>query len=251
MIDPALYTPSKRMRMMTSALGSTSSGSFLVSQASVTSLSSLPAPVLEGPPALAQPDWSQLEVTDENLGAMTKSQLLEAAGKMRANLALARQHEIAGHGRIESAHGTIVLQNLFVEKQSQALNKKENKKKTNHTKLSMGGMGRHLTAPEWIEKTAQAAREREEEAAAKVQRAGDQEVAKAVKEAREKRWKEIQVEHTAAVSAWEERCKQLLAEGCKRKDLPKKPVQEKKPKPPVVEKSISEPEDDDTDTDNE
>jgi hypothetical protein len=38
-IDPALYTPSKRMRFMTSALATTSSGSFLVSKDPVTTKS--------------------------------------------------------------------------------------------------------------------------------------------------------------------------------------------------------------------
>ncbi|KAJ7435542.1 hypothetical protein B0H11DRAFT_1937476 [Mycena galericulata] len=49
-IDPALYRPAKRMRMMTSALETSTSGSFLVSKDPVTSQSGLPAPVLEGPP---------------------------------------------------------------------------------------------------------------------------------------------------------------------------------------------------------
>ncbi|PBK60943.1 hypothetical protein ARMSODRAFT_1026032 [Armillaria solidipes] len=57
-IDPSLYTPSKHMRMMTSALSLTSSGSFLIQPTvKVTSLHSIPSPVLEGPPTLRQPDW--------------------------------------------------------------------------------------------------------------------------------------------------------------------------------------------------
>ncbi|KAJ7284782.1 hypothetical protein C8J57DRAFT_1052343 [Mycena rebaudengoi] len=222
MIDPALYTPSKRMRMMTNAIASTSSGSFLVSQAPVTSASALPPPVLEGPPALAAPDWMQLEVSDADLDSMNKSQLIEAARQMRDNLGLARQHNIAGQGIIESAHATIVLQNIFVEKQSQALNQKENKKKSKRTKLSMNGMGRHLTAPEWIEKVAQADRERKEEAAAKAQRMEDREAAKATREVLQKQWEEIKAAHEVAVAAWEEECTKLLRGGCRKKDLPKK-----------------------------
>ncbi|KAJ7281687.1 hypothetical protein C8J57DRAFT_980430, partial [Mycena rebaudengoi] len=49
-IDPVLYTPSKRMCIMTSTLSHTSSGSFLVSSSKVTSQSVIPALVLEGPP---------------------------------------------------------------------------------------------------------------------------------------------------------------------------------------------------------
>ena len=60
-IDPALYTPSKRMRMMTSALAGTASGSFLVSNNPVTSQSSIMHPVLEHVPVLPSPDWGLIQ----------------------------------------------------------------------------------------------------------------------------------------------------------------------------------------------
>ncbi|KAJ7573615.1 hypothetical protein C8J56DRAFT_1065754 [Mycena floridula] len=56
-IDPALYTPSKRMRFMTHALSTTTSGSFLISNEPITSSHPIPEPVLEGPPMLAAPNW--------------------------------------------------------------------------------------------------------------------------------------------------------------------------------------------------
>ncbi|KAJ6555644.1 hypothetical protein DFH09DRAFT_1318054 [Mycena vulgaris] len=47
-IDPELYTPTKRTCMMSSALGSTSSRSFLVSSAKITSLTFMPPFSKEG-----------------------------------------------------------------------------------------------------------------------------------------------------------------------------------------------------------
>ncbi|KAF7336140.1 DDE-domain-containing protein [Mycena venus] len=177
-IDPALYTPSKRMRFMTSALTTTSSGSFLVSKDLVTSKSHLPDPVLEGPPTIIpQLDLGSMELSDEDLERMSKHELLEATKMLRQNLGLANQHIAARDGIIESAHATIVLQNVFCERQSEALNAKEQKKKSNHVALSMGGLGRHLTALEWIEQTELAQKARDDEIAVKEKRAEGREAA--------------------------------------------------------------------------
>ncbi|KAJ7710757.1 hypothetical protein B0H17DRAFT_837705, partial [Mycena rosella] len=123
-IDPVLYTPSKRMRMLTGALASTSSGSFLVSSAAITSaltvttsFSSIPAPVLEGPPALPEPDWAKAAYLDESMDRWSQNQLLEYAKGTQGDLENAHQHIRARDGIIESSHATIVVQNLFVEKQ--------------------------------------------------------------------------------------------------------------------------------------
>ncbi|KAF8201226.1 hypothetical protein K438DRAFT_1582162 [Mycena galopus ATCC 62051] len=246
-IDPALYTPSKRMRFMTSALSATSSGSFLVSKDPITSKSRLPPPVLEGPPStIPRLDLTSLQFSDQDLEKMSKNELPEASKRLRQNLGLANQHIVARDGIIESSHATIVLQNVFCERQSEALNAKEQKKKTNRVTLSMGGLGRHLTAPEWIAKTEEAQRLRDAENVAKVQRAEDREAARMAKEALEERWKEMKAAHEKAVVTWEAECRDLRAEGCRPKDLPKKPVRPKKPKPPVVDEPPAARDDDDS-----
>jgi len=56
-IDPACFMPSKRIRLMKSALEKTS-GSFLVSGSRLLSKDMIGPPVLEGPPALPAPDWT-------------------------------------------------------------------------------------------------------------------------------------------------------------------------------------------------
>ncbi|KAJ7325744.1 hypothetical protein DFH08DRAFT_816824 [Mycena albidolilacea] len=207
MIDPALYTPSKQMRFMTSALAMTSSGSFLVSKNPVTSQSRLPAPVLEAmPTTIAQPDWTSLQLSDQDLEGMSKHQHLEATKK-----------------------------NVFCERQSQALHAKENKKKSGRAVLLMGGLGRHLTDPEWITKTREFQEARDAEAVAKVQRAEGQEAAKIARETHTKEWEDIKVVHEAAVAMWERDCAARREVGCRAKDLLKKPVRPKKPKAPVVE----------------
>jgi hypothetical protein len=116
------------------------------------------------------------------MAGWSQSQLLEYALGMRDSLKNARLHIKARDGIIEATQATIVVQNLFVDKQSQALHAKETKQKTQRTKLSMEGRGRHLTSDEWMEKTAEVARLRDEEAAEKLKRADMQEAAKAEKE---------------------------------------------------------------------
>ncbi|KAF8185614.1 hypothetical protein K438DRAFT_1765837 [Mycena galopus ATCC 62051] len=143
---------------------------------------------------------------------MSKNELLEASKRLRQNLGLANQHIVARDGIIESSHATIVLQNVFCERQSEALNAKEQKKKTNHVTLSMGSLGRHLTAPEWIAKTEEAQRLRDAENVAKVQRAEDREAAQMAKEALEERWKEMKAAHEKAVVTWEAECRDLRAD---------------------------------------
>ncbi|KAJ7314958.1 hypothetical protein DFH08DRAFT_715965, partial [Mycena albidolilacea] len=56
-IGPTLYTPSKQMHTIMSRLAGTVSGSFLVSNAPVTSQSSIMRPVLKHVPALPSLDW--------------------------------------------------------------------------------------------------------------------------------------------------------------------------------------------------
>ena len=56
-IDPSLYMPSKHACTFSSTISHTSSA-FLVSPTPITSSHPIIPPVFEGPPPLAQPDWS-------------------------------------------------------------------------------------------------------------------------------------------------------------------------------------------------
>ncbi|KDQ54526.1 hypothetical protein JAAARDRAFT_83974, partial [Jaapia argillacea MUCL 33604] len=60
-IDPTLFTPTKRARILQSSLARTSSGSFLVNGTRITSKHKIHAPVLEKPPLLPEPNWALLD----------------------------------------------------------------------------------------------------------------------------------------------------------------------------------------------
>ncbi|KIJ34009.1 hypothetical protein M422DRAFT_182639, partial [Sphaerobolus stellatus SS14] len=59
-IDPSLYTPSKRVRVMTATLSQSESASYLVSASPIKSTRYLPSPVLEAPPRENNPNWDLL-----------------------------------------------------------------------------------------------------------------------------------------------------------------------------------------------
>ncbi|KAJ7676191.1 hypothetical protein B0H17DRAFT_850773, partial [Mycena rosella] len=230
-IDPQLYTPSKHMRMMTGAVAGIS-GSFLVGPSKVTSQIRIPAPVLEGPPALAVPNWDHLTEPDNAMEELMREELVEYAMKMKGDLRNSQQQIRARDVIIESAHTTIVVQNLFVEKQSQALHVKETKKKNKREILPMDSFGCHLTNPEFIAAKVEAERLRDVEIVDKAKRAEDQEVAKAMKDNLKQWWEQVKADHATTVELWKEKCEILTADGVLKKNLPKKPVRPLKPKPP-------------------
>ncbi|KAJ7696965.1 hypothetical protein B0H17DRAFT_895506, partial [Mycena rosella] len=113
-IDPALYTPSKRMRMMTSTLGGTASGSFLISKAPVTSRSHIAPPVLEGAPILPMIDWNLLRRSrPEDIETLSAQALRERVNALTSSLAITQQHLLARDGMIEAANAQLVVQNIF------------------------------------------------------------------------------------------------------------------------------------------
>ncbi|KAJ7814455.1 hypothetical protein B0H13DRAFT_1664787 [Mycena leptocephala] len=238
-IDPALYTPSKRMRMMTSALGGTASGSFLVSKVPVTSRSHIAPPVLEGPlhiptgpPILPMPNWDLLRGSrPEDIANMSAQALRERVHSLTSSLAISQQHLLARDGIIQAANAQLIVQNIFVGKQSEALHAKETKKskKREKVKVLADGKGRHLTDLEFIDSLAREQAEKAAEEAAKADRAQAREDRKSAKAELEERWKKMKADHLQAVAQWETQCATLTAGGARKKDLPKKPKRAKKP----------------------
>ncbi|KAJ7272279.1 hypothetical protein C8J57DRAFT_1064506 [Mycena rebaudengoi] len=243
-IDPSLYTPSKRMRMMTSALGATASGSFLISNAPVTSLSHIAPPVLERPQILPTPNWDLLrESRPEDIEMLSAQALRERVNRLTSALVLSQQQLVMREGMIEAANAQLVVQNIFVGLQSEALHAKESKKskKREKVKVFVDGKGRHLTDMEFIDSLEREKAEKAAEEVAKADRAQAREDRKAAKAELEERWKKIKADHLQAVVQWETRCATLIAGGgVRKKDLPKKP---KRPKKPEL------PKDDDSDND--
>src|SRR5262245_17417316 len=123
----------------------------------------------------------------------------------------------------------MVLQNLFVEKQSQALGAKE-KKGDKRTKLFSEGKGRWLTDTEVIEELEKDTQRRDQREVEKEKRALEREKKKKEKEEIEIEWKAALAAHDEAVMECKELCETLTAQKVAKKNHPKRPLRPKKRK---------------------
>ncbi|KAG0701865.1 hypothetical protein DFH29DRAFT_776657, partial [Suillus ampliporus] len=113
-IDPALYTPSKRMRLMNAAISRTASGSFLVSKDPVTSTHQIARPVLEAPPKIPAPNWSLLHAKPST---MSQIELEGYTEDLQDGLGSAKIHLKSRDLIIEGAHAQLIVQGLLCAKQ--------------------------------------------------------------------------------------------------------------------------------------
>lgn len=98
-----MYTPSKRMHLMTAAMAHTSSGSFLVGQDPITSASHIAHPVLEKPPTIPHPNWSLL-CTPAPQSKMSCQELEQYTEGLQHSLHNAKHHIQSHDLIIEAAH---------------------------------------------------------------------------------------------------------------------------------------------------
>ena len=227
-INPFLDdSPSNYVRLMTAGLASTASGSFLVSRDPVTSQSAIPAPVYEMPPPIEPIDQSALlDHHDEPTKAELKMQIDDLTEQLRH----AKEHIQTRNSIIEGAHAQMVLQNLFVEKQSQVLGAKEKKKVDKRTKLFPEGKGRWLTDTELIEELDKDTERRDQKEVEKEERAVERERKKKERDEIEIEWKAAQAAHDQAVQGWKAECEALTAQKVAKKSHPKRPFRPKKRK---------------------
>ncbi|KAH7917907.1 hypothetical protein BV22DRAFT_1025518, partial [Leucogyrophana mollusca] len=228
-IDPTLYTPSKRMRLMTAALAKTASGSFLVSKTPVTSTSRIPRPVLEGPPNILNPDWNLVQSATPAL-SMPWFELECYGTQLQSSLGHAQRHMQGRDAIIEGAHAQLIIQDIFCMKQSQALHTRENKKENDQTKLFPGGKGQLLTSEEFMEEVEGIELKKQAKEVAKTSRRDDLEAKRKEKESIEARWKEILQWHDEAVEKWEADCGRWYEEGLSKAYWDKRPSKPTKPK---------------------
>ena len=222
-IDPSLYTPSKRARLLYGALGATESGSYLVSNVTMTSSHTIHRPVLEAPPPLPTLDSTLL--TSRASHQSTRSELELRTIRLEEELRLAHQHIKARDAIIEGNHAQMIIQNLTLEKQNQALYAKENPRKVDNSRLyAPDGFGLCLTSDEFMEAKRLQEERKEREAKEKAEREQARLTKKAQAELLEKRWQSMLQAHRVAVSAWEQECQTLRSQGVKVKNLPKKPA---------------------------
>ncbi|KDQ08327.1 hypothetical protein BOTBODRAFT_75173, partial [Botryobasidium botryosum FD-172 SS1] len=111
-INPTSFTPSKRIRLMCSALEKTS-GSFLVSESPLLSAEMIDAPVLEGPPPLPAPDWSLIE---SNPARQSCADLKIRNKELTESLRRAKEQLAARELILEGVHAQLVVQNLYLVK---------------------------------------------------------------------------------------------------------------------------------------
>lgn len=142
------------------------------------------------------------------------------------------------------------MQDLYHKKQSEVLHAKE-RKTTDHTKLFPGGRGRHLTCSQFVstlEDTVVAQAEKKIELEEKKE---TRKIRKKEQEEIEREWMQIKDDHEREVATWKAVCDQLTEEGVPKRQQPKRPIRQLKPKLPKqlfeLEQEVSNGEDVDSD----
>ncbi|KAF8969033.1 hypothetical protein BDZ97DRAFT_1654424 [Flammula alnicola] len=249
-IDPELYTPMKRMRTLYAGLSSTSSGSFLVSKTLHTSSTPILAPVLEAvPPTLPRPDWS-LAYGHSVDSYKTRQHLQEENELLRTNLRWAHTISCAQDGIIEGSSATMIVQDLTLRKLNGALHGKETEKASNRTLVIDASKGQ-CYSQDSIREGIFEQEERKKAAAAQKRSKADGRAAKKEAQAKlDEEWKRIKMNHEDAVKCWKTDCEKLASEGVPKKNWPKGPIHQRKPKlPPNLEAVADEDDVDDEEED--
>ncbi|KAJ3915273.1 hypothetical protein F5877DRAFT_48881 [Lentinula edodes] len=217
-------TPSKRMRILSSSLASTSSGSFLVSKNPYTSSTPFPQMLEKAPLNLTEPDWNLIRPGVPPYDS--HSQLVEENRKLSNSLEHAKDYILAYGEREETYAAQMVLQDMTLSKMNRALHAKEKKRaeKPDNEVLPNEGMGRLWTDTRILEfqQTKKASKAKED--AEREERKRRKALNKVAKETAENEWKSIKKKHDEAVQKWLAVCASLRIKGAKVKELPKKPT---------------------------
>lgn len=202
------------MHRLYRSLGSTSSGSFLVENTHMTSCNTIAASVLEALPHLPQPDWHLLYPKPSShyqTCAQLENKIVELTKSLGHSQNIIKARELMGE------HRDAVVQNVYLLKQNESLKAKETKKKADRTKLTSNGLGRHLTADEFIDMVKEQDEEKRKKADGKKKKQEAWSRAKGTKAALEEIWKRMQANHNNAVTEWELECTRLLEAGSQKK----------------------------------
>ncbi|KAI9452906.1 hypothetical protein F5148DRAFT_1152090 [Russula earlei] len=224
------------MRLLNSALASTSSGLYLVSQTHLTAAqaSKLAAsPVLEKPPPLPEPDWSLLETLDNNR-YQTQEELKQHIDTLTTSLRYARHQIHARNLVIEGNQAQLVVQGMAIKKMKESVEARVKSKTTERSTLFPGGHALVLTNTEFIQKVEEHRRSKLDEEEGRNQRCTVRAGKQVEKVKIEDEWQQVKEAHEKAVDTWAARCAQLTLSGTLKKDLPKCPKCPLKPKPAPV-----------------
>ncbi|KAJ6471459.1 hypothetical protein C8R45DRAFT_836416 [Mycena sanguinolenta] len=235
-IDPALWSPSKKMRTLYAHLGATSAGSLLLSSPKIKSTNNpILSPVVQGvPSAVTTPDWSLSAPTTSDEAYKTRKQLEAENAALRKELALAHQNVTVRDRIIEEGNATMVFQNLGLRKMNEALHQQEEKATTDRARL-FKGKAQCLSSNEFYAEVKAIEDGKKAKEAGKEAKKAARQHRKELKERIEAEWAEMKECHAAEVEAWSEECSSLLGAGSKKKDLPPKPKIGKKPQIPAMD----------------
>ncbi|KAJ7722617.1 hypothetical protein B0H16DRAFT_348353, partial [Mycena metata] len=235
-IDPVLWSPSKKMRTLYAHLGSTSTGSLLLSSPKIKSYdTSIIAPVIQHVPrSIKAPDWTLLASDGAEEGYKSRNQLENEIAALQKQLALARQNVVVRDNIIEEANATMIFQNVGLKKMKEALHQQEEKAATDRARL-FKGRAQVLSSDEFTNQVKDMNTAKKLKDAGKEAKRVARERKKELREELEKEWAQMKERHVAAVEIWSQECSELLAAKTKKKDLPPKPKLGKKPQIPVEE----------------
>ncbi|KAJ7023182.1 hypothetical protein C8F04DRAFT_924819, partial [Mycena alexandri] len=151
-IDPALWSPSKRVRTLYAHLGSTSTGSLLLSAPKIKSYdtSNFPPVIQHVPRVITAPNWSLATPGPSGEGWKARGQLENELEELRKQLALAQKNVQVRDHMLEEANATMVLQNLGLKRMNEALHQQEEKAVTDRAKL-FKGRAQCLSSDEFFE----------------------------------------------------------------------------------------------------
>ncbi|KAF8154145.1 hypothetical protein B0H34DRAFT_720620 [Crassisporium funariophilum] len=131
---------------------------------------------------------------------------------------------------IEGAHSQLLYQNLHLQKTTNVLYNKENRKK-NGRALLFDGNAQSLSLDEFYAKILAKNAARDTAAAMRVRNGEMRTARKDSLAALEKEWGRIRLDHENNVKTWETECQKWASDGVPKRQWPKKPVRQIKIKP--------------------
>ncbi|THU88714.1 hypothetical protein K435DRAFT_584237, partial [Dendrothele bispora CBS 962.96] len=222
-------TPSKRMRILTSNLSATSSGSFLTSKTPYGSSTPFPRLLSHSSHEVTEPDWSLIHTSSDSRQYLGKESM---ARKINRLVEALRQAKLVVDGLRENEEiymAQSVLQDMTLVKMNKTIRAREEEKaaKQNRENLALPGpgegYGRIWSTQEILDYKRKKREEEERDEMEKEKRRNDKKDIAEKKKAIELEWKKILAEHQTAVESWETVCQKLKDEGIKKKDWPRKP----------------------------
>ncbi|KAJ7723006.1 hypothetical protein DFH07DRAFT_759701 [Mycena maculata] len=228
-LDPALWTPSKKMRTLYAHLGNTSGGSLLLRSPKLKSSdSAILSPVIQHfPSSIPMPNWSLSMPGSSKDSHKTRGQLEAENEELRKQLALVHQNVTVRDQILEEANATIVFQNMGLKKMNEALHEQEEKATTDRARL-FKGKAQCLSSDEFYREVQALEEGRRAKEAGKEAKKVARQRRMELREVVEKEWAEMKCKHAEKVEAWEKECEALTKGGARKKDLPPKPKLGKK-----------------------